>query len=176
MVAATHRAERPYPARNRGCLSQSCPDRDPAAGRLGTARAGKPAIEVITDFGAELADQKVVPAEPQPARSPSASGSEPYRELIELGLARGRNARAIWQDLVDGHGFTAGYQSAQRYIRKLRGAVTPKPAASSRLRPVRKYKSIMAPARWCVIRIAAVIDGLGCSCSRWATAENAFVC
>ena len=31
----------------------------------------------------------------------------PYRELIELALSRGRNAMAIWQDLVDQHGFPA---------------------------------------------------------------------
>jgi transposase len=67
----------------------------------------------------------VVPAEARPGRSPSASASEPYRELIELGLARGRNARAIWQDLVDAHGFLGGDQSVRRYIRKLRGAITP---------------------------------------------------
>jgi transposase len=29
---------------------------------------------------------------------------------------------AIWQDLVDAHGFTAGYQSVKRFIQKLRGA------------------------------------------------------
>src|SRR5207244_11298069 len=51
--------------------------------------------------------------------------SEPYREAIELGLARGRNAMAIWQDLVDGHGFAAGYQSVKRFVNKLRGTPTP---------------------------------------------------
>ena len=30
---------------------------------------------------------------------------EPYRELIVEALSRGRNAMAIWQDLVDDHGF-----------------------------------------------------------------------
>lgn len=29
-----------------------------------------------------------------------------YRELIAEALGRGRNAMAIWQDLVDDHGFT----------------------------------------------------------------------
>jgi transposase len=28
---------------------------------------------------------------------------------------------AIWQDLVDDHGFTGGYQSVKRFVRKLRG-------------------------------------------------------
>ena len=40
-------------------------------------------------------------AAPRPGRAPSASACEPYRELIERALERGRNAMAIWQDLVD---------------------------------------------------------------------------
>ena len=44
---------------------------------------------------------------PAPARAPSASACEPYRELIAAALGRGRNAVAIYQDLVDDHGFTA---------------------------------------------------------------------
>ncbi|EQD38956.1 Integrase catalytic region, partial [mine drainage metagenome] len=40
-------------------------------------------------------------------------------------LSRGRNATGIWQDLVDTHGFTGGYQSVKRLVRKLRGAVSP---------------------------------------------------
>jgi transposase len=55
----------------------------------------------------------------------TASSSEAYRELIELELTRGRNAMGIYQDLVDGHGFTSSYQSVQRFVRKLRGAVSP---------------------------------------------------
>src|SRR5277367_4682226 len=57
-------------------------------------RAPKPAIEVTTDFGAVSTGATV--AEPQPHRSPSSSACEPYREVIELGLSRGRNAMAIW--------------------------------------------------------------------------------
>src|SRR5262249_9833890 len=67
--------------------------------------------------------------EPRPGRSPSASICEPYREAIELGLSRGRNARAIWSDLVDGHGFPAGYQSVRRFVRKLRGSPAPEARA-----------------------------------------------
>ena len=74
--------------------------------------AAKPAKEVTTDFGAELT--------PEPNRSLSASACAPFREAIELGLSRGRNAMAIWQDLVDTSGFSAGYQSVRRYISKLR--------------------------------------------------------
>jgi transposase len=44
------------------------------------------------------------PGASPPGRAPSASACEPYRELITRALERGRNAVAIWQDLVDGHG------------------------------------------------------------------------
>jgi hypothetical protein len=33
-----------------------------------------------------------------------------------LWLSRGRNAKAIWQDLVDIHGFGGGYQSVKRFV------------------------------------------------------------
>jgi len=85
----------------------------------------KPASEVTTDFGAELAGCTTAPPEPQPGRSPSASACGPYRDAIELALSGGRNAMAIWQDLVDAYGFAAGYQSVRRFVTKLRGKQTP---------------------------------------------------
>ena len=53
------------------------------------------------------------------------SACEPYREAIDLGLSRGRNAMAIWQDLVSEYGFASSYQSVQRFVRKRRGVQTP---------------------------------------------------
>ena len=79
--------------------------------------ASKPANEVTTDFGAEL--------EHAPGRSPSGSACEIHREAIELGLSRERNAMAIFQDLVDVHGFTGSYESVKRFVRKLRGKQSP---------------------------------------------------
>jgi transposase len=55
---------------------------------------------------------------PPPA---SASACAVHRDAIELGLSRGRNAMAIWQDLVDTRGFAGGYQSVKRFVRKLLG-------------------------------------------------------
>ena len=49
----------------------------------------------------------------------SASACEPYRALIAEAVARGRNAMAIWQDLVDDHGFAARYASVRRFVRTL---------------------------------------------------------
>jgi transposase len=63
--------------------------------------------------------------EPKPTRAPSASACEAYRAEIEHALGVGRNATAIWQDLVDDHGFTARYSSVKRFVSKLRGAQVP---------------------------------------------------
>ena len=115
-------------------------------GGWGHEGPAKPAIEVTTDPGRAKPVQGVstdpAPAQPagpppnepaqgpQPAgRCPSASACEPYREVIQAGLALGRNARAIWQDLVDRFGFAAGYQSVKRLVRKLRGRTTPEARA-----------------------------------------------
>jgi len=74
----------------------------------------KPAIGVTTDSGPPTNPPK-----------PSASACEAYRELIEQGLARGRNAMAIWQDLVSDHGFAGSYQTVKRFVCKLRGSQRP---------------------------------------------------
>jgi transposase len=82
-------------------------DADESTG--GEAHDAKPAIEVTTDSGAVSAP-------------PSASACAVHRDTIEVGLSRGRNAMAIWQDLVDTCGFTGGYQSVKRFVRKLVGS------------------------------------------------------
>ena len=83
----------------------------------------KPASETATDSGS-LSSSIPAPASwpAAPGRAPQASACEPHREWIEQALARGRNAMAIWQDLVDRHGFTARYGSVKRFISKLHGA------------------------------------------------------
>ncbi len=117
-------------------------------------REPKPANEVITDFGAakpaiavisdsvdpninpnleNLSNKGKAKATSKPANevitdsavAPSPSACEPYREAIDLGISRGRNAMAIWQDLVSEYGFASSYQSVQRFVRKRRGVQTP---------------------------------------------------
>ena len=94
------------------------------AGGWGRRAAAKPANEVITDFDGGF---PLSPDRPPQNRTTSASTCEPQREAIELGLSRGRNAMAIWQDLVSG-GYGGGYQTVQRFVGKLRGG--PQPEAS----------------------------------------------
>src|SRR5437879_5123717 len=57
-------------------------------GRPGGQGTAKPAIQVTTGFGVELSTSGIE----NPKCIPSASTCEPFREAIELGLSRGRNA------------------------------------------------------------------------------------
>jgi transposase len=81
----------------------------------GNAEVSKPAIQVTTDSGA--------------AKARTLSSCEPYRDLIESGLQRGRNAMAIWQDLVTEHGFAHSYQSVKRFVNKLQPSAVPEARA-----------------------------------------------
>jgi len=93
----------------------------------------KPASEVTTDPPpAKPANAGGVTTDSGtaiPAPSSTVSASEPYRELIEAALAKGRNAMSIWQELVDVHGFRGAYQSVRRYVRRLRGKQSPEARA-----------------------------------------------
>jgi hypothetical protein len=75
----------------------------------GRRAPAKPAIQVTTDFYAAFSQNS------EPPKSPKSSPStcEPYREQVELGLRLGRNAMAIWQDLVSDHGFAGGYETVK---------------------------------------------------------------
>jgi transposase len=103
----------PKPATTPEVSTDSTPKPAMSGGVSTDASPPKPATsaEVSTDL-AEV---------PRPGRSPSASACEPYRELIVEALGRGRNAMAIWQDLVDGHRFPARYASVRRFVVTLRG-------------------------------------------------------
>jgi len=97
-----------------GCLN---PNLENLATKENAKATSKPAIQVTTDFGVGLSGKA------------SASACEPYREIIELGLSRDRNAMAIWQDLVSDYGVQGGYQSVRRFAYKLRGAQVPQARA-----------------------------------------------
>jgi len=77
------------------------------------AKVAKPAMHVTTDF-----DAPKVPIKQQPATQ-TLSNCEPYREFIQESLGRGRNATAIWQDLIIEYGFPHSYQSVKRFVNKL---------------------------------------------------------
>src|SRR5215510_6346395 len=124
------------PVRGRGGRPRVWPPKPATTPAVSTdADGSNPAIsgEVSTDSDqpkpatrAEVSTD--LAAVPRPGRAPSASACEPYRELIERALERGRNAMAIWQDLVDAHGFEARYASVRRFVHTLR-RTAPEPHA-----------------------------------------------
>lgn len=69
--------------------------------------------------GAEVATQLPPPC-PLAGVTVAASRCEPHRDFIETQLRLGRNAMAIYQDLVDQHGFASAYNSVKRFVAGLR--------------------------------------------------------
>ena len=61
-----------------------------------------------------------IPPPRPPAPKEARSACEPPREWIEAQIRLGRNATAIYQDLVDHHSFTSRYNSVKRFCRSLR--------------------------------------------------------
>ena len=99
----------------------SRPSKPAITGGVSTDPGGsKPAIsgEVSTDSGRAAGPAAA-------GRAPSASACEPFREVIEEAIGLGRNAMAIWQDLVDEPDFSAGYASVRRFVARLRGSTSP---------------------------------------------------
>ena len=97
-------------------------------GRPGKETA-KPAINVA-EVTPGSTSPNVNPANTATPGSPSGKPStpstcEPFRDTIEEALSRGRNAKAIWQDLVDDHSFAGSYQSVKRFVRKHAGPIAP---------------------------------------------------
>ena len=110
----------PKPATTRG-VSTDPPSKPATTEGVSTDPGGsKPALSVQVS-----ADPEASPWPPPPGRAPSASACEPFRDLIAEALSRGRNAKAIWQDLVDDHGFRGRYASVKRFVSKLRGTSAP---------------------------------------------------
>ena len=105
------------------------PPSNPANGASTDPRAeANPANDPSTDLDARA--KPANEASPDPAwrprvPAPQASACEPYREMVERAIASGRNAKAIWQDLVDDHGFKARYASVKRYVARLKAVTLP---------------------------------------------------
>lgn len=77
---------------------------------------------VATDSAATLASQTAPPRPPASTLAASAGSSlcEPHRAFIEAQLRLGRNAMAIYQELVDVHGFAGRYNSVKRFVARMR--------------------------------------------------------
>ena len=111
----------------------------PAGGWGKRPAASKPANEVSPDSGAELTPSATSRRHPPshrrgrkirrrrnqnrptrcppklllPAKTPRRAPANAYRDFIELSLSKGRNAKAIYRDLADDHGFTRSLRQCQ---------------------------------------------------------------
>jgi len=78
--------------------------------------------------GSEAAVGQIPPPRPPAAEGATASAAtrvtpstcEPHRAWIEMQVGLGRNAVSIYQDLVEGHGFTHAYNAVKRFVSKLK--------------------------------------------------------
>lgn len=81
--------------------------------------------EVATDPGPDgalpsVASKRATPPEVPAESSRSRSVCEPHRPFIEAEVAKGRNAVAIYQDLVEHHGYDGAYNAVKRFVATLR--------------------------------------------------------
>ena len=60
-----------------------------------------------------------------PVKPSTPSACAPFGDTIEEALSRGRNAKVIWQDMIDDHSFTGSYQSVKRFVRMFAGPIAP---------------------------------------------------
>jgi transposase len=57
---------------------------------------------------------------PDPDHSPGPESlCEPFRAVLEAKVQQGLTGQRIYQDLVEGHGFTASYSSVRRFLQRL---------------------------------------------------------
>lgn len=101
--------------RIRGERSRRLGPEEPKPASQVTADPGatsKPASQVFPDSAAATPPTEVL-------TSAAKSACEPHRDFIASALDQGRNGKAIWQDLVDRHGFGGSYESVKRFVRKL---------------------------------------------------------
>jgi transposase len=101
--------------------------REPRRRRPPLVAGSKPASQVTPDPGLDSKPASQVFPDPTAAArrdesltSAARSACEPHREFITAALGLGRNGKAIWQDLVDRHGFAGHYESLKRFVRRLR--------------------------------------------------------
>lgn len=83
---------------------------------LAVAGANSPTLATGSDGLAGQIPPPRPPALPAHARS----ACEPHRDWIEAQVRQGRNAVAIYQELVDAFGFASRYNSVKRFCRGLR--------------------------------------------------------
>jgi transposase len=83
-------------------------------------RANSPGVATGSEPNLAPIEDQIPPPWPAACAGLATSRCEPHREFIAQQLRLGRNGMAIYQDLVDGHGFAGAYNSVKRFVAKLR--------------------------------------------------------
>ena len=84
-----------------------------AAPGLAAAQSAAVAAETAEECGGDTKPQAVPSA---PSDSVCRSRCEPHREFITAELVKGRNAVAIYQDLVEHRGYVGAYNAVKRFV------------------------------------------------------------
>jgi transposase len=85
--------------------------------------ANSPGVATGSQAGGDPIPPPRPPAQTSAANAASTatpSACEPHRAWIEAQVSLGRNAMAIYQDLVEAHGFAHRYNSVKRFVAKLK--------------------------------------------------------
>ena len=83
-------------------------------------QANSPGVACGSEVAVATGNAQIPPPWPPASASVTTSRCEPHRHFIEGQLKLGRNGMAIYQDLVDQHGFGGAYNSVKRFVAKLR--------------------------------------------------------
>ena len=161
LAAEAHRKGNRRSPGDRWNVPEGCGRGGQTAGRVGSGvrRQNRPTRRPPTPCRFQKPANEVSPDSdpiPVPGRSPTASVCEPHFDFIELSLSKGRNAKAIYQDLVDDQRLHRPLPERQTLRPPVAGAaLAAKPARSSSLRPAKRPRSITAAAPWSVTRTRA---------------------
>jgi hypothetical protein len=90
------------------------------------AQANSPGVATGPEALASQTPPPWPPATAPVGAAAATSLCEPHRAFIEAQLLLKRNAVAIYQDLVDSHGFAGAYNSVKRFVARLRRKVAPR--------------------------------------------------
>ena len=124
---------------DRGTVCRHIQAADECASEVNAAKKSKAASlsEVTTGFSAALdskqaTSDKVTTGSETPSVTPTLpvvsvgrSACEPFREIVGAKLDAGLSAQRIHQDLTAEHGFTGGYESVKRMVRRLSAGQDP---------------------------------------------------
>jgi transposase len=91
-----------------------------AAAAAAAVAANSPGVATDSAEAATGPATQIPPPRPPAPAAVTASNCEAHRVFIEAQLRLRRNAMAIYQDLVDSHGFTGAYNSVKRFVGRLR--------------------------------------------------------